>query len=105
MGTCIIPTARRLELGPATETGMCCPNFVKFSAGCRLATTSACFWLTKETEQQLSRGKGRDTPAEVTLVHKMFYPARSTSEVVEPLGRAGIAGIPYSESCGVAKGD
>ena len=93
IGTCITPSVQRLKFGPATETGMCCSNFVNLSAGLCLATISAWFSLINDTEQQLSRGKGRDTPAEVTLVHKMFFPARLTSKIVEPLGRAVISGF------------
>ena len=103
MGTCKIPTALRFELGPATETGRCCSNFENLRWGCCLATVSACFWLTKETEQQLSKGRGRETPAEVIFVHKMFLFARSNSETDELLGKAVIAGIPKRGSCVVAE--
>ena len=102
IGTCIVPTALRDELGPATETGIGCSNLVNWKFGLNLATVSAWFLLTSETEQQLSKGKGKETPAEVTLVQKIFLSTRFKSEILGSEGTGVMAGMPKSESCDVA---
>ena len=90
----MVPTALRVDEGPATETGMGCSNLVHRKSGRDVETRFASFWLTNETEQQPSKGRGRETPAEVTFVHIMLRFARSGAETKETGAIEGVAGMP-----------
>jgi len=55
--------------------------------------------LTRKTERQLSRGKGRETPTDVTLAQRMFLSTRSEAENDAFMGREVVAGMLKIEFC------
>ena len=65
-------TALRLDFGSAavTEIGSSRGQYLRL--GRLEAIKSACTLLTRDTEQQLSNGKGKRWPADVTEVHRML---------------------------------
>ena len=92
IGTCMKPIAASCEEGLATATGSELCNLVKVKWGCFWAMTSAWALLTSDKLQQLSMGRGRETPADVMGVHRICLFARSKTGIETWLGIAVIAG-------------
>ena len=72
MGISVVATAVRLDFGSAAVTEMSSSRGQYLRSGRLEATESACTLLTRDTEQQLSNGKGRRSPAEVMEVHRIL---------------------------------
>ena len=65
-------TALRLDFESAEVTEMGSSRVQYLRSGRLDATTSACSLLTRDTEQQLSNGKGSRSPADVSEVHRIL---------------------------------
>ena len=72
MGICIVATALRSDFESAEVTEMGSSRAQYLRSGRLDVTQSACTLLTRDTEQQLSNGKGSGSPADVTEVHKIL---------------------------------
>ena len=72
MGICIVDTALRLDVESVGVTEMGSSRAQYLRSGRLDATRSACTLLTRDTEQQLSNGKGSRSPADVTEVHRIL---------------------------------
>lgn len=72
MGICIVATVLRLDFESVGVTEMGSSRAQYLRSGRLDATRSACTLLTRDTEQQLSNGKGSRSPADVTEVHRLL---------------------------------
>ena len=72
MGISMVATALRLDFGSTAVTEMGSSRAQYLRSGRLEATRSACTLLTRDTEQQLSNGKGSRSPADVTEVQRML---------------------------------
>ena len=89
----MVATALRLDFGSAavTEIGSSRGQYLRF--GRLEAIKSACTLLTRDTEQQLSNGKGKRWPADITEFHRMLRGCNWASGFAEGAGMV-TAGNP-----------
>ena len=93
IGISMVATALRVDFGSAavTEIGSSRGQYLRL--GRLEAIKSACTLLTRDTEQQLSNGKGKRWPADVTEVHRMLCWCNWASGFAEGAGMV-MAGNP-----------